>query len=54
MRDADHPDHLMTALFKKVLWTAESTDYLRTGHVISNQAAFETGECHQLTADGIM
>ncbi|MDE2958321.1 MAG: SDR family NAD(P)-dependent oxidoreductase [Bacteroidota bacterium] len=54
MRDADHPDHLMTALFKKVLWTAESTDYLRTGHVISNQAVFETGECHQLTANGIM
>ena len=54
IRDASHPEHLMTALFKKVLWTVDSTDYLRTGHVISNQAAFETGKGHQLTVDGIM
>ncbi len=47
-------DHLVTALFKRVLWSVDSADYMRTGRLISNQDAFVTGSDEQLTVDGVM
>ena len=47
-------DHLITALFKRVLWSVDSADYMRTGRLMSNQDAFEVGADEQLTVDGVM
>ena len=47
-------DHLITALFKRVLWSVESADYMRTGRLIGNQDAFKVGSDEQLTVDGVM
>ena len=47
-------DHLITALFKRVLWSVDSADYMRSGRLISNQDAFEVGSDEQLTVDGVM
>ena len=51
MRDGDH---LITALFKRVLWKVDSTDYMRTGRLMSNQDSFETGAHDLLTVDSVM
>ena len=47
-------DHLITALFKRVLWKVDSTDYMRTGRLMSNQDAFEVGADDRLTVDSVM
>ena len=47
-------DHLITAFFKRVLWTVDSTDYMRTGRLMSNQDAFEVGADDRLTVDSVM
>ena len=47
-------DHLITALFKRVLWSVDSADYMRSGRLMSNQDAFEVGSDEQLTVDGVM
>ena len=45
---------LITALFKRVLWSVDSADYMRSGRLLSNQDAFEVGSDDQLTVDGVM
>ena len=47
-------DHLITALFKRVLWKVDSTDYMRIGRLMSNQDAFEVGADDRLTVDSVM
>ena len=47
-------DHLITALFKRVLWKVDSADYMRTGRLMSNQDAFEVGADDRLTVDSVM
>ncbi len=47
-------DHLITALFKRVLWKVDSTDYMRTGRLMSNQDAFEVGADDRLTVDSVV
>ena len=54
LRTMGDSDHLITALFKRVLWSVESADYMRTGRLMSNQDAFEVGADEQLTVDGVM
>ncbi len=54
LRTMDHDDHLITALFKRRIWSAHSSDYMRTGRLISNQDAFESGAEGQLTIDDVM
>ena len=54
LRAMPESDHLITALFKRVLWSVDSDDYMRTGRAISNQDAFNVGADEQLTVDGIM
>ena len=54
LRTMGEGDHLITALFKRVLWSVDSADYMRTGRLMSNQDAFEVGADEQLTVDGVM
>ena len=54
LRTMGGSDHLITALFKRVLWSVDSTDYMRTGRLMSNQDAFAVGTDEQLTVDGVM
>ncbi len=54
LRAMQGSDHLITALFKRVLWSVDSDDYMRTGRAISNQDAFSAGADEQLTVEGIM
>ena len=54
LRTMGDGDHLITALFKRVLWKVDSADYMRTGRLISNQDAFEVGADDRLTVDGVM
>ena len=54
LREMGDSDHLITALFKRVLWKVDSTDYLRSGGLMSNQDAFVVGSDEQLTVDGVM
>ena len=54
LRTMHESDHLITALFKRVLWSVGSADYMRSGRLMSNQDAFEVGSDEQLTVDGVM
>ena len=54
LRTMGDGDHLITALFKRVLWKVDSADYLRTGRLMSNQDAFEVGSDELLTVDSVM
>ena len=54
LRKLSDCDHLLSALFKRVLWKAGSADYLRTGHLMNNQDAFEGHAGDQLTLEGVM
>ena len=54
LRTMSDGDHLITALFKRVLWKVDSADYMRTGRLMSNQDAFEVGTDDRLTVDGVM
>jgi len=54
LRKLPDRDHLLSALFKRVLWKAGSADYLRTGHLMSNQDAFEGHTGGQLTLEAVM
>ena len=54
LRTMGDGDHLITALFKRVLWSVESTDCMRTGRLMSNQDAFDLGSDERLTVDGVM
>ena len=47
-------DHLLSALFKRLPWRVASTDYLRTGRLMSNQDAFGGHSDDQLTLEGVM
>ena len=47
-------DHLITALFSRPPWTADSPDYLRTGRVLSNQDAFAVDAGGQLTQESVV
>ena len=54
LRTMGESDHLITALFKRVLWSVDSPDYMRSGRLMSNQDAFKVGSDEQLTVDGVM
>ena len=54
LRTMGDSDHLITALFKRQLWGADSSDYMRAGRLLSNQDAFEVGSDERLTVDGVM
>ena len=54
LRTMGDSDHLITALFKRLLWSVDSADYMRTGRLMSNQDAFGAGSDEQLTVDSVM
>ena len=54
LRRAGEGDHIITALFKRLLWDVDSTDYLRTGRLIGNHDAFVAGSDEQMTVDDVM
>ena len=54
LRTMGDSDHLITALFKRVLWSVDSADYMRTGRLMNNQDAFDIGADELLTVDGVM
>ena len=54
LRTMGDSDHLITALFKRVLWSVDSADYMRTGRLMSNQDAFDIGSDELLTLDGVV
>ncbi len=54
LRTMGDSDHLITALFKRWLWGVDSSDYMRTGRLMSNQDAFAIGSEERLTMDGVM
>ena len=49
----DRP-HLITALFERLAWTADSPDYMRTGRIIHNHDAFDVGLERELTLDSVV
>ena len=54
LRTMGGSDHLITALFKRLLWSVDSADHMRTGRLMSNQDAFAVGTDERLTVDGVM
>ena len=54
LRTMGDSDHLITALFKRVLWSTDSADGMRTGRLMSNQDAFDIGSDERLTVDGVI
>ncbi|MDE0050116.1 MAG: SDR family NAD(P)-dependent oxidoreductase [Rhodospirillales bacterium] len=54
LRTMGGSDHLITALFKRLLWSVESSDYMRTGRLMSNQDAFSVGSDERLTVEAVM
>ena len=54
LRTMGDSDHLITALFKRLLWSVDSTDYMRTGRLMNNQDAFAVGGDEQLTVESVM
>ncbi len=54
LRTMGGSDHLITALFKRLLWSVDSADYMRAGRLMSNQDAFAVGTDERLTVDGVM
>ncbi len=54
LRTMNDSDHLVTALFKRVLWKVGSADYMKIGRLMSNQDAFEVAVEEQLTVDSVM
>jgi len=54
LRKLPDRDHLLSALFKRVSWKVDSTDYLRIGRLMNNQDAFEGNSDAQLTLDSVM
>ena len=54
LRKMNERDHLLSALFKRVPWKIDSTDYLRIGRLMSNQSAFPGHSDAQLTVDSVM
>ena len=54
MRSKNGVDHIVTALFQKVLWKVQSSDYLRIGRQMRNQDAFAFGSDDQYTVDNVM
>ena len=54
LRTMSDSDHLITALFKRVLWSVDSPDYMRSGRLMSNQDAFAVGADEQLTVESVM
>ena len=54
MRTMAGHDHLVTALFSRPPWTADSPDYLRTGRMLSNQDAFAVDAGGQFTQDTVV
>ena len=47
-------DHLLTALFKRVPWRVDSSDYMRIGRLMNNQDAFGGHSNDQITVDSVM
>ena len=43
MRAMPDKDHLITCLFKRPLWRADSPDYMRTGRLVHNADCFDAG-----------
>ena len=54
LRGMSDSDHLVTALFKRVPLKIDSADYMRIGHLMNNQDAFEGHSDDQLTLDSVM
>ncbi len=54
LRNRAQKDHLVTALFKKIFWTVDHDDYLRTGILIRNQDAVDVGVADHLTLEDIV
>ena len=54
LRTMGGSDHLITALFKRLLWSVDSADHMRAGRLMSNQDAFAVGTDERLTVDGVM
>ena len=49
----DH-DHVITALFSNPAWSVDSADYMRSGRLLNNQAAFEVSAGGELTIDAVV
>ena len=54
LRTLSQGDHIVSALFERPAWTVDSTDYMRTGHLIRNRDAFASGESDELTVEAVM
>ena len=54
LRSLSERDHIVTALFERPAWRVDFPDYMRTGHLIRNQDAFETKATDGLTLDSIV
>ena len=54
LRGATDDDHIITAVFQGIHWSASSPDYMRFGRLMTNQNAFESVADDHLTVDSVM
>ncbi len=53
MRVMSDQDHLITACFERPPWRVDAPDYMRSGHLTTNQDAFEVDIRGQLTVEAV-
>ena len=46
--------HLITAMFKRLVWTVDYPDYMRIGRLMNNQDAFEAGVDSELKFESVV
>ncbi len=54
LRSMRGEDHLITAMFKRLVWTVDYPDYMRIGRLMNNQDAFEVGVDSELTLESVV
>ena len=54
MRTMSDKDHLITTVFRRPMWEVNSSDYMRSGRLISNQDALGIDSAGQLTVESVM
>ena len=54
MRAMFEKDHLVSALFQQPPWVMDSPEFLRSRHLLGNQAAYRVGADNQMTLETVV
>ncbi len=54
LRMMSRQDHLVTTLFQKPPWTADSPEYMRIGHLLNNQDAYQAHTDSEASLDAVV